>query len=129
MSDETRQPPMEKTPPNWWDLLGTLAREKRQQPTPAEAHLWTFLRNRQLNDLKFRRQTAFGPFIVDFYCAEHHLVVEVDGPIHSDRTTEDIERQNYLEQLGLHVLRVTNEQVLQHTDEVLKMICAAIKSP
>jgi very-short-patch-repair endonuclease len=58
------------------------ARELRKVMTPAEKMLWQQLRGRGLNGLKFRRQHPLGNLIVDFYCAEHRLVIEVDGGIH-----------------------------------------------
>ena len=58
------------------------ARELRKQQTPAEDLLWELIRNRQLADLKFRRQHQIGDYVVDFYCYEARLVVEVDGDVH-----------------------------------------------
>ncbi|MCS6918857.1 MAG: rRNA maturation RNAse YbeY, partial [Fimbriimonadales bacterium] len=65
-----------------WELLKPLARQKRREPTPAEKRLWKYLRNRQLLGFKFRRQHTIERFIVDFYCPEAKLVIEVDGEIH-----------------------------------------------
>lgn len=57
--------------------------------TPAEQALWAKLRARQINSLKFRRQHPIGRFIVDFYCAQHRLIIEIDGPIHQKRAESD----------------------------------------
>jgi very-short-patch-repair endonuclease len=65
-----------------------------------------------------------GPYIVDFYCVQARLVVEVDGPIHERTVEADQIRQEYLEQLGLRVLRFTNEQVLESLDDVWTSIKA-----
>ena len=94
----------------------------RREPTAAENKLWQKLRNSQLHGLKFRRQHAVERFIVDFYCAEARLVVEVDGSIHDYTTEEDVIRQHFLEGWGLRVVRFTNQQILETIDEVLEEI-------
>jgi very-short-patch-repair endonuclease len=75
------------TSPELWEKLKPLARQMRCKPTPAEKQLWQKLKNKQLLGLKFRRQHSIDRFIVDFYCNEVRLVVEVDGSIH-DYTQE-----------------------------------------
>jgi very-short-patch-repair endonuclease len=99
----------------------------RKNPTPAENKLWQHLRGKQLLGYKFRRQHAIERFIVDFYCHDARLVVEVDGPIHQYTTEEDAIRQKFLESLGFRVLRFTNEQVLTNIDGVLNMIAEALR--
>jgi phosphoribosylformylglycinamidine synthase len=101
----------------------------RHQPTPAEDHLWQYLRGRRLNGAKFRRQHAIGPFIVDFVCIEQLLIVEVDGLIHeqADQHDRDVNRQAHLEGLGYRVLRFTNGEVLQSVQAVLEVIDAALQ--
>ena len=96
--------------------------DEHHEPTPAEAHLWQRLRNRRVQGAKFRRQHAIGRFIVDFYCVEVRLIVEVDGAIHEYTSEEDAIRQEYLESLGLRVLRFSNGQVMQQTDAVAERI-------
>src|SRR5579872_4585554 len=76
-----------------WRKLKVLAQQKRCEPTPAEDALWQHLRGRQLLDLKFRRQHTIERFIVDFYCKEEQLVIEVDGSIHDYNIIEDAIRQ------------------------------------
>lgn len=98
------------------------ARELRAEPTPSEARLWQALRNRAAGGLKFRRQVPFGSYIVDFYCAEKRLVVEVDGGVHDEQKTYDSERTTWLESNGLKVIRVRNEDVMYHLDAVLDAI-------
>jgi very-short-patch-repair endonuclease len=110
------------TPPDLWRALKLFAREKRRAPTPAENRLWRYLRNRQIAGAKFRRQHAVGRFIVDFYCVEHRLIVEVDGPVHEYTPEDDAIRQAYLESKGLRVLRVTNADVFRNLDGVLEVI-------
>jgi len=106
------------------------ARELRQQQTPAEEALWELLRNRQLADLKFRRQHQIGDCIVDFFCAEHGLVVELDGAAHetSKRQKHDEKRDKYLKLLGHVVLRFENKQVFLETESLLNTITESLPS-
>ena len=101
------------------------AREFRKAPTRAEAILWERLRNRRLNGLKFRRQHPIGPYIVDFYCAQHRLIVEIDGPVHRLQAEHDRLRAEELERRGYRILRVTNEEVERDIEGVLKKIAKA----
>jgi very-short-patch-repair endonuclease len=105
----------------------TAARDHRKHPTAAEAVLWQCLRGKRLGSTRFRRQQPIGPFIVDFYCSEAQLVVEVDGSIHHGREMEDADRQAALESVGLRVIRATNDEVLFSLPVVLKRIEMALK--
>ena len=98
------------------------ARELRRRSTEAERLLWDHLRNRRLAGLKFRRQHPLGPYIVDFYCAAHRLIVEVDGPIHAYTQEQDTIRSEWLDRYGYRVLRFTNEEVLYSLESVLERI-------
>ena len=97
--------------------------ELRSQPTPSEHHLWQYLRKNQLG-VKFRRQHGIHHYIVDFYCPEHALAIEVDGEVHTteDAREYDQERDNLLKSCGLQVLRFTNHQVQYQIAEVLTTI-------
>ncbi|MBI2304687.1 MAG: DUF559 domain-containing protein [Chloroflexi bacterium] len=117
------------TSPELWARLKPLARQMRRKPTGAEERLWQHLRNRQLMGFKFRRQHSMERFIVDFYCAEAGLVVEVEGPIHQYQHGEDQTRREYLESRGLRVLRFSNDEVLHYLDKVLHQISTALVSP
>jgi very-short-patch-repair endonuclease len=103
------------------------ARGLRQEQTPAEARLWSALRHRQLADLKFRRQHPCGQFILDFYCVERHLALEVDGGVHlnPEQAARDLERSEFLAQRGVRVLRFTNDEVEQYLPDVLRKIIEA----
>jgi len=114
------------TPAQLWRKLKPRARAMRHNPTAAEALLWTCLRRGQLAGQRFRRQHAIGPAIVDFYCAEAQLVIEVDGPIHEKQYAEDRTRQEWLEARGLLVLRFPNERVTQQIDGVIAEIGQAL---
>jgi very-short-patch-repair endonuclease len=105
-----------------------LAREMRGEPTAAENHLWRRIRKHQLLGFKFRRQHTIDRFIVDFYCAEARLIIEVDGIIHDNQQEADQLRTEFLESLGLHVLRFTNGEVLQQTDGVVERIAEILQS-
>jgi adenine-specific DNA methylase len=86
-----------------------LAKELRQQATEAEKLAWEILRNRRCLGLKFRRQQVIRGFIVDFYCAEYRLALELDGPIHDHQQEQDQKRDKALAQEGVRVLRIQNE--------------------
>ncbi|WP_019946495.1 endonuclease domain-containing protein [Hymenobacter aerophilus] len=102
-------------------------RELRNNLTPAEASLWTYLQRSQLNGRKFRRQHSIGPYIVDFYCPAEKLVVELDGAGHYDvvGNARDVERTRYLEAQGLRVVRFENKDFWSHPESILTAIKAA----
>lgn len=84
--------------------------------------LWSALRNRQIDKIKFRRQHPIGKYIVDFYCATYKLVIEIDGNTHADRKEHDQERTKYLQQNKYRVIRFTNSEVLQNLEHVVLKI-------
>ena len=98
------------------------ARELRRGQTPIEERLWRELRSRQLAGMKFRRQHPIGSFIVDFYCADKRLVVEIDGDSHTDQIKYDEKRTKWLEYQGYRVIRFTNREVLNQLSAVLEKI-------
>lgn len=108
------------------------ARELRKNHTEAEELLWQLLRNRQLNNLKFRRQHPLkAGFILDFYCAESKLGIEIDGGYHNEKEQQayDAERTKIIQEYGIHIIRFSNEQVLQNTAQVLNNIAIAASHP
>ena len=102
-----------------------VARRLRRESTPSEEKLWQALRNRQLNGRKFRRQQPVGAFVLDFYCAEEGLAIEVDGAVHETQQEADAERQTILESLGIRFVRVTARAVENDLDGVIEQIRAA----
>lgn len=104
--------------------LFDFARQNRQKQTQAEALLWQYLRNRQINNYKMRRQHPIGNFVVDFYCHELKLVIEVDGGYHlqKEQTDYDQGRSFELEELGIKVLRFKNDEVLNDINAVIMAI-------
>jgi very-short-patch-repair endonuclease len=99
------------------------ARELRRSLTPAERHAWSLLRKRGIHGLKFRRQHVLGRFVVDFYCPEHRLVLEVEGAPHLGpaQAAYDAARAAQLERLGYTVVRVGNRDLSpSHLEELLR---------
>jgi very-short-patch-repair endonuclease len=104
------------------------SRELRKEQTPAEMMLWETLRNRKLLDRKFRRQFPVDCFILDFYCEELKLCIELDGGIHDEphQAAHDENRDGYLHSLGITILRFPNEAVLHDLKTVLLNIAEEI---
>jgi very-short-patch-repair endonuclease len=108
--------------PRDWNRSKERAREFRKDATVAEKVLWQSLRDRRLEGRKFRRQHAIDRFIVDFYCRDASLVVELDGDVHAQLVERDAERAEILMRAGLTVIRFTNDEVLTALDDVLDRI-------
>lgn len=111
------------------DTLLDRAKRLRSTSTEAETRLWYHLRAHRLNGLKFKRQKPFGPYIVDFVCMEHKLIVEVDGGQHAEAIGYDQKRDAWLEAQGFRVLRFWNNEVLGETEAVLERVLAEALSP
>ncbi len=94
----------------------------RQRMTDAEARLWLRLRKPGIDGLRFRRQAPIGPYMVDFFCPQHRLIVEVDGGQHGDDA--DAARDAWLVAQGYRVMRVWNNDVMEN----LEGVCAAISA-
>jgi very-short-patch-repair endonuclease len=95
------------------------ARELRKESTEAEKKLWKYLRDRRFLNNKFRRQHIIDRFIVDFYCPEAKLAIELDGSIHLQQKDYDLLRQNAIENAGIKILRFKNREVLNDIKNVL----------
>ncbi|MGH8611057.1 MAG: endonuclease domain-containing protein, partial [Gammaproteobacteria bacterium] len=106
--------------------MNSLARALRKNSTDAERCLWSRLRGRRLDGVKFRRQQVLGPYVVDFLCLEPKLVIEVDGGQHAEQVSNDLRRTEYLKVLGYRVLRFWHHEVLGDPDAVLESIRAAL---
>jgi len=98
-----------------------MCRDNRKKMTPAESILWDILRNRKLDSFKFLRQHKFiydcsdrcyRFFILDFYCDERKLALEIDGPIHDTQQAYDEWRTSVLNEFGIRVLRIRNEETI-----------------
>ncbi len=107
------------------------ARELRQVETETEKILWESLRGKRLNGLKFRPQHPYEHYVLDFFCVEHQLVVELDGSVHDvlDQAAYDEERTNFLNEHGLHIIRFRNEEVKKNLSNVLQKIIEITTTP
>ena len=109
--------------PDRYELLKAFARENRKNATVAEDILWEYLRKKDFGE-KFLRQHIIGDYIVDFVSRKGGLVIEVDGGYHSEprQQADDMLREQYLEKMGYHVIRFTNDDVLYDIDNVIEQI-------
>jgi very-short-patch-repair endonuclease len=103
------------------------ARQLRKNLTDAECKLWKYLRRKQIDGHRFRRQVPIGPYYVDFLCLERRLIIEVDGGQHADRRVEDARRTAWLESQDFRVLRYWNNEVLQNFEGVVEAILLALR--
>ncbi|MFA5995102.1 MAG: endonuclease domain-containing protein [Patescibacteria group bacterium] len=102
--------------------LHYLAKSLRHNPTQAEEKLWYYLQRSKMLGYKFRRQYPLYSSIVDFYCHEKKLVIEVDGEIHNYQQQRDQGRDFVLQLYGCNILRFSNDKILKNIDSVLKII-------
>ena len=104
------------------------ARRLRRNQTNAERILWFRLRDRRLNGWKFKRQFPIDRYIVDFFCADAHLIIELDGGQHAVRTDSDAQRSKILEAMGYLVLRFWDNDVMRNLEGVLAEIYTALET-
>ena len=106
-------------------------RNLRKNSTPAEKKLWARLRNRRFNNLKFRRQVSIGYYIVDFYICEFKLAIELDGGHHytPEVMEYDKKRTEFLNSIGIRVIRFPNREVMCNIDGVLREIARYCHHP
>ena len=104
------------------------SRNLRKNQTDAEKKLWTILRNRQINGVKFRRQFPVGRYILDFYCPDYRLAIEADGGQHYENKVKDQDdlRTRELNNLGIEMIRFTDREILTNSDGVVEAIQNAI---
>jgi very-short-patch-repair endonuclease len=107
------------------------ARRLRRPLTNAEALVWERVRDRKFRGLKFRRQHPIGTYVVDFFCDELRLVLEVDGGVHlePEQRARDRERQAIIESLGLRVLRISNASVETDLEGALDQVVNSQTTP
>lgn len=101
-------------------------RRLRRNETSAEQCFWEAVRNRRFDGCRFRRQHSLGRFVVDFYCPELHLAIEIDGAIHQYQQIEDAARSEYLQAAGISIVRFTNDEILRHLDVTLERLRAVV---
>jgi len=102
------------------------AKELHRSMSPAETKLWKHLRAHQMSDVHFRNQHAIGNYIVDFCAPRKKLIIELDGSQHLEQKEYDEERTKYLEARGYRVLRFWNNDVLNNTEAVVKVIWSVL---
>jgi very-short-patch-repair endonuclease len=102
--------------------LQNLPAKLRKNPTKAEYKLWNLLRNKQIKGYKFRRQVPIDNFIVDFFCIDLMLAIEIDGSSHADKLENDIKRQKKLEGFNITFLRFTESDVLINPEGITMYI-------
>jgi very-short-patch-repair endonuclease len=107
------------------------SRELRRKQTKAECFAWYVLRDRRTLGFKFRRQVPTDEFIVDFYCDELRLVIEIDGDVHgkAGQHVRDMMRDERLAELGYTVLRIPNGMAINDPDSLREMIRSLRRSP
>ena len=105
-------------------MAAHITRALRKKHTPWEAKFWSYVRNRNVSGLKFRRQFKIGNFVADFCCLKSKLIVELDGGHHNivEQKYRDMERQRFFESQGYKVLRFWNSDVDHNLDGVLLKI-------
>ena len=108
--------------------IRSVVRAYRRNPTEAERILWAALRGRKLRDLRFRRQHPIAGYIVDFYCAEAKLAIEIDGSVHEGTAARarDAARTATLEAYGVRVIRFTNDDVVRQLPLLLDAIARQV---
>ncbi|KKQ77534.1 MAG: hypothetical protein A3A96_02435 [Candidatus Zambryskibacteria bacterium RIFCSPLOWO2_01_FULL_39_39] len=105
------------------EILKERRRELRQNSTKTEEILWWYLRDKKLG-VKFKRQHSIGGYILDFYCPEKKLIIELDGEIHNTKEAKEYDavRDKYFKELGYKVLRFKNRELENDTEKVLDRI-------
>jgi len=115
-----------------------VVRDLRKKQTKSESIIWNILRNRKINYRKFIRQYPFSYkesdrsklFVIDFYCSELKLAIEIDGSVHNNLIERDFQRDMILKEKGINVVRFSNQEVETNIDTVInKLKMATFKSP
>ena len=98
--------------------LVLLSRENRKKPTEAEEKIWKELLMKRKTGFKFLRQKPINRFILDFYCSELNLAIEIDGDSHNKKKNYDEARDKFLHQIGIETIRFGNDEILNNIDDV-----------
>ncbi|MFH0804133.1 MAG: endonuclease domain-containing protein [Candidatus Zambryskibacteria bacterium] len=104
-------------------------RELRNNQTPAEKILWKYVSKNKIKRLRFLRQYGIGPYVLDFYCPKIRLGIELDGSVHKEKENKlyDKDREKFLENLNIEVIRFWNSDVLNNTENVLDKLLNKIE--
>lgn len=103
---------------SYLNQLLTLSRKNRKNSTMAEQKMWKELLMKRKTGYKFLRQKPINRFILDFYCSELNLAIEIDGSSHNKKKNYDEERDGFLERIGIKTIRFKNEEIVNHLDQV-----------
>ena len=106
------------------EILKPRRKSLRKSETDTERVLWKYLRNKRFYGIKFLRQYSVGPYILDFYCPQARLAIELDGGGHAetDQKIYDLDRTRYLRDKDIKVIRFWNNDVIKNTEAVLEKI-------
>ncbi|MEI7604345.1 MAG: endonuclease domain-containing protein [bacterium] len=110
--------------------LQFIRKKLRLNSTPAEKRLWFVIRNKKIDGYKFRRQHSIGEYVIDFYCSEIKLAIEVDGGIHYflPIIIRDNEKAKYLNSLGIRIIRIHNKDIFNNIDYVILYMKSVINN-
>ena len=108
------------------EIKKIFARQLRREQTKAEKIVWELIRKRKFRGLKFRRQHVIEGFVLDFYCPEIKLGIEVDGSVHMKRRDYDKLRQEVIESEGIRIVRINNRELLDRKRSVLEKLNNAL---
>jgi very-short-patch-repair endonuclease len=110
------------------DKYKKFRRDLRNNMPEPEKVLWYHLRRKQFMGIKFRRQCSIGKYIVDFYSFDKKIVIEIDGDSHAKQEEYDQRRENYLESLGLKIIRFNNRDIMNNLESCLNQLATLIKT-
>ena len=106
----------------YWSSLTQMANQNRKNPTEAEQKMWDDYLSKDKTGFRFLRQKPIHRFIVDFYCVKLSLAIEIDGNSHGKKKDTDIERDKFLECIGIKTIRFTNDQVLNNPEYIKSVL-------
>jgi very-short-patch-repair endonuclease len=114
---------------NYLEELRYLSRKNRKNPTMAEERIWQELLSKRKTGYKFLRQKPIHRFILDFYCSELNLAIEIDGGSHNRKKGFDLSRDQFLKQIGIKTVRFTNEDIINNIEKIKSILTSIIPPP
>jgi len=111
------------------ELKRIIRRDLRHNMTPSEARMWKALKSKNIEGVVFRRQFSVGPYVLDFYCPQLKLCIEVDGGVHDsyEAYRKDCLRTKYLNRLGIEVVRYKNRELLVGLDQIVAELKSIVR--
>lgn len=107
---------------NYLKELTSLSKNNRNNPTEAENKIWREILRKNQTGFRFLRQKPINRFILDFYCSELDLAIEIDGSSHNKKKSYDLERDKFLQLIGIKTIRFTNDEILNHLESVKRKL-------